>query len=372
MQKLLIFSQSATGHHTEYLHHLYEECCRLPQVNVVIAVQERFAQQRELFCWSDSANITIDIIPDCELQWGGWVSTRWRFARAVRKYALMHNATQVFVLDFMLVMPFLFFFLPFGVQVSGIVYGLYVYRWKKLSWLQRTMAVILHWMLAKGPGIKNIFLLNDKAAARYYNALFRCQRFQYLPDPAVMPEFHEEDYRMKYNIRTETKIFFHFGSMGRKKGTLLILETILAMSKDELQNCMFVFAGYVQDSIRQEFYQQLDLAQKRVRILVFNEFCSYDVLGNWCRACTAILLPYLETYNSSGCIGYAACFGKPVIATGNGLLGKLVRRYRLGMLLPYATVESLRQALTCASYPVVADDYMHENTPEHFARVALS
>ena len=72
-------------------------------------------------------------------------------------------------------------------------------------------------------------------------------------------------------------------------------------------------------------------AQKgRVRVIVEDDFCSYERLASLCAASDLLLMPYLETAQSSGVIGYASQFGTPVLASDRGLIGKLVRRYGLG------------------------------------------
>lgn len=42
-------------------------------------------------------------------------------------------------------------------------------------------------------------------------------------------------------------------------------------------------------------------------------------------------MPYHLTSLSSGVFGYAAVFNKPVIGPDNGLIGKLIQKYELGI-----------------------------------------
>ena len=62
-------------------------------------------------------------------------------------------------------------------------------------------------------------------------------------------------------------------------------------------------------------------------------------------SCDVILTPYKRINTSSGAIGYAAQFKKPVIATGGGLLGKLVNKYHLGVLISDVSGESIADGI---------------------------
>lgn len=66
-------------------------------------------------------------------------------------------------------------------------------------------------------------------------------------------------------------------------------------------------------------------------MFVFDEFVLYLYWYNIRH--DAILIPYKNTAQSSGLLGYAAQFNKPLLAPSNGLIGKLVNEYKLGYLL---------------------------------------
>ena len=126
-------------------------------------------------------------------------------------------------------------------------------------------------------------------------------------------------------------MFIHFGALAERKGTIQIIDSLQFLSKEECERYVFVFAGRVFPDIKEAFYAGVAKYQSSVCIHVKDEFCSFEYLAALCDACDAILMPYLETAQSSGVIGYAAQFGKPVIAPDEGLVGKLVQNYQLGI-----------------------------------------
>ena len=122
-----------------------------------------------------------------------------------------------------------------------------------------------------------------------------------------------------------------FRGLDGRKGTIDILKSIIASKKGELKDSCFVFAGRINKNTLNDFYDLLSVAKEKTRILVFDQFCSYDFLWNLCYSCDVILMPYHLTSLSSGILGYAAVFNKPVIGPDNGLIGNLIKKYELGI-----------------------------------------
>lgn len=375
MKKILIFSHSANGHYPEYIHHLYCGIMNCHDLEAVICVPEFFKKQRQLMSWEDCDRITFDYAPDEKLSWGDgkWYKRNLRFSLVLRSFAKKHKPDHIIMIDPMICMPFLPFLVPGKVSVSGILYGIFLYRLHELSKLRKAAELVWHYILGKHKKFSRIFTLNDGAAARFFNKKYKTERFLKLPDPFLPLPDTEENFCQKYGILPEQKVFFHFGSFGKKKGTLEILKSILLLSEEEQKKYVFVFAGVVQAGIRDEFYELYSKIQiTGCKILVFNEFCSYEFLGGWCRACDVILVPYLMAFNSSGCIGYAAQFNKPVIGPAYGLLGKLIKKNSLGICLEKISPETLTAAYEKMEDIFCNGDlYLSKNTVELFCNRML-
>ncbi len=151
--------------------------------------------------------------------------------------------------------------------------------------------------------------------------------------------------RKEYGIAEDKVLFVHFGSLGVRKGTMVILDSLELLSAVDIQKYAFVLAGRIPDAIKDDFYSRLEAVKnKGVQIYVKDAFCDYSFLGKLCFECDAILAPYLDTARSSGIIGYASQYFKPVIAPSSGLIGRLVKKYKLGYLLPSADPKCLCDA----------------------------
>lgn len=377
MYRMLFFTNSSGGHHPEYLHHLYQGVTLCQEIEAVFVVPRSMQEKQNLFTWTDCNRISFDYVPDDDLSWGDgkWYKRNYRFAKVLRKYVKKHHPDEVFMLDPMICMPYLAFMVPKGTKVSGILYEIYQYRWPSLSYCRKAAALLWHWLLGKRKCFKNIFLLNDGETSQRDNQIYHTDHFRYLPDPYIPLPQPKEDFRQKYVIPQNRSIFLHFGSMGRKKGTLEILRSIACLPKEEQEKYCFVFAGCIQPVVHDEFYQRVkDLrANSSTQILVFDQFCSYEFLAGWCAACDAILVPYLEAYNSSGCIGYAAQFNKPVIGPEYGLLGKLIKEYQLGVQVPEMDTPHLLDAYKeVRRYTINGVEYLQENSVENFCSAIFS
>ena len=98
-------------------------------------------------------------------------------------------------------------------------------------------------------------------------------------------------------------------------------------------------------------------------------FCDYSFLGELCFECDAILAPYLDSARSSGIIGHASQYHKPIIAPSSGLIGRLVKKYKLGYLLPtispYSLCDAYRQ-LRIKNYSPLDIEYLLSHDVQFF------
>ena len=91
------------------------------------------------------------------------------------------------------------------------------------------------------------------------------------------------------------------------------------------------------------------MPQLRTRVLEFNGFVSPELETQLFSACDAVWLGYHGHYGMSGVLVQAYRFGKPVIATAQGLIGWFARRENLGPVLasrsPTAVLAAIDKAL---------------------------
>lgn len=371
--KILIFDPIISGHHLEYLHHLYMMALQRPQDNFVFVVHKDFEKKRVLMDWPKTENVIFDTVPDIKEQRNSSIiellKSSWKLCKALRYVVDKHNADIVFTNNIISFVPFAPLFLHNGVSVSGIIYHIYLYTQRNASMISRALNKLKYYMMAHCRAFGKIFILNDQESADAFNSEFRCNKFVGLPDPFVPISTESTfNFREKYSIPLTAKVFAHFGGLAKRKGTLDVIQSIRLLDNEKRSNYWFVFAGTLNKDIKEKFYQIYDEIQDTCHIILNDEFCSFEYLVSLCQACDAILAPYHQTNLSSGMFGYASQFGKPLIAPSQGLIGEIMRKYGLGIEIEQVDEVNLCKAYTMVSNTniVVTREYVDNNNVESF------
>ena len=332
-KKTLFFDDCIEGHHLEYIHHLYMNCDNIKDECFIFMLPPTFKLLTDKLVWPKFTNVNIEFISEkdfVKLKSNG-IFKSYYLCLCLKKAVEKHMVSNVFLISLMGFMPFLPFFLSRKIKVSGIIYLIYLYRWKNSSLITKVLDSVKYILFSKSRVFANIYLLNDKVAPIYLNKKFKTSVFGYLPDPFIsFPTSNIVKMRSKFNISNDKIVCLHFGALQERKGTIEILQAILVANETEISKCCFVFAGKIFEDIKERFYLLVEEAEKKTQIIVYDKFCEYDFLSLLCFSSNFILIPYKNPEQSSGLIGYAAQFKIPVIAPHNGLLGKLVKRYKLG------------------------------------------
>jgi len=344
-KRILIYDDQLSGHHLEYLHHLYEGASECKEIEFIFVLPCVFKELKNKFIWKKTENIKFHLIKNEELKIShGSLLNSYQKSKLVKKIALQNSINEVFFVTLIGFLPAISFVLPKRIQISGIIYLIYLYRFKNSSLFLKLQDITKYFLLSKINNFKSVFLLNDKSAPLYLNKKFNTSKFTYLTDPYLpIDEIKTINIREKYNITFTNTVYLHFGGLTMRKGTLKILEAISIIDEDALRNKTFIFAGKIYDDIKDDFYLKLGELKNKVQILCFDEFCEYDFLGSLCLSSDFILLPYSNVTQSSGIIGYGAQFKTPVVVPNSGLLGKLVKKYKLGYSVDLSTSKSIAE-----------------------------
>ncbi len=378
MKKTLVFDYEISGHHLEYLNHIYCGAGTKTEEFFVFALHPSFNDVKNLFKWPDFPNVVI-IFPaedEINIRETSSLVASLKLSMFLRKIIRKEKITDVFLISLIVFLPFLPFFINSKTGVSGIIYSIYTRNKSKTSLMRKIQDHFKYLILARSSCFKKIFLLNDPASCRLLNRKWQTKKFSCLPDPVMMiPSDNLEDIRKVYNIGTNKKIFLHFGGLSARKGTVLLLKAITLIGKEQLNDMCFIFAGIVNEDIRQEFYSLISYLSGKVQIMVFDSFCSYTFIGSLCASSSYIVLPYSNVSRSSGVLGYAAQFGVPVIGPSHGLIGNLISRYKLGYRYKIekpAYLSSILQKHACMQKEMIyGSSYMTANSVAMFQKVIL-
>lgn len=364
----IVFDDTITGHHLEYLSHYHALAGRKREEQFLFLLPKEFEKEKHTINWTDEENITVRYISDSDMakckNTNVFVAA-WRKSRLVANEARKENAGRVILTTLIEFMPFLLFLIPSNCILSGIIYRIYL-RDNNMSGIRLWLEKLRFFLMARIHKKSILYILNDKKSVCTLNKEYNTTKFKFLPDPVPNIDISSvRSIREKLGIQDSGYVYLHFGGLTERKGTLEILKAIMITDEKTLSNKSFVFAGKVYDDIREEFYNLLEQAKQRTNILVFDEFCQYDFLYNLCKTCDCILIPYKMTNLSSGILGYAALFNKPVIAPEQGLIGDIVRENSLGITLRDVSASGISAAFNI--YPEsIINNYVTENSVDNF------
>lgn len=379
MKQIIVFDTDLNGHHLEYLNHIYMEASRKSNNYYIFVIPLEFKNLQSNLDWPLSPHIKFDFlnkdeITNCETE--NLLKSSYFKSILLKKKIKEHAADHVFLIMLMQFLPFLpFVLMNTKVKISGIIYLIYLYRWKNASFVSKTSDAFKYILLSKSKLFNKIFILNDKSAATYLNKIYNTHKYKFLPDPFVFQQTPIAHKDVPLNIDTESMVFLHFGALTSRKGTMEILEAITKMdvSMNDKPICI-IFAGKVLKDIKIEFYQKIKELNNKIQLIIYDEFCSYEMIGLLCKRSDYILIPYKNVLQSSGVIAYASYYNTPVIGPSEGLLGKLVRKYKLGITIKDLDSNKLTVFFeNVKKYQMdISNEYLINNSVENFQKIIFT
>lgn len=375
MKTYLIHTQTIGGHQLEYLHHLYTGALERSSDRFIFAVPARFKTDAAKLEWPEAENIQIVVMnPEDEVPSDCGILTKgWRNSKTIRKYVRQYHATDVIVITLMEYLPFLPLFLNRHVRVCGIVYRVYLYEWQDESRLMKWLDIFKYLLLSRCKVFDRVLMCNDSASSHYLNRLFHTAKFRYMPDPVgSLPDYAGRDIREELGISRSERVFLHPGSMNSYKNTLGVLKALCLLDEKSLRKPVVIFAGQVSKDIREAFDRLCQLAASHARLILLEGYLPFERMADLFVTCDYVLIPYSAKGQSSGIVGHAAYYGKPVVVAKGGVIGKMVRQWKLGYLLEDDSEDSiyrfLNDALDRAPVSMSGNTYPEEHTVGKFCK----
>lgn len=163
----------------------------------------------------------------------------------------------------------------------------------------------------------------------------------YVADP--FPDEHAEDpalARKRLGLDAAQRYLLVYGSITERKG---IYELVHALTR--LEHAPTLIVAGEQDASTRHFMRN-HVRSLNPAPVVLDTFISNDTERDLFSACDAVWLGYKGHYGMSGVLVQAYRFGKPVIATEDGLIGWFSRRCELGPILSDLSSASIGRAIT--------------------------
>jgi glycosyltransferase involved in cell wall biosynthesis len=191
-----------------------------------------------------------------------------------------------------------------------------------------------------------------------------------LVDPvAVIDESEPINLRSSLNFLKQDQIILHFGAMTKSKGTIDILDLLETIPENNLDNLVFIFAGVVKKDIIDVFIEKTTQLSSKVRIIIYNDFLEYSFINSLFYSSDIILCPYQRVFQSSGVIGLAAKYNKPVIVPKKGFLGKLVKKNKIGFTYNNFNKEEFLSLIEKSKFYTGSDKYISTHKVKDFSNI---
>ena len=372
----MIFDIDLAGHHMEYLHHIYVGALRNTEEKYLFYLPKEFKDKKKLYKWELSDNVEFCYFSQQEINLctcSNIYVNAWRTSKLLKNKVLETKCDRVLLLSFVELLLFIVFLLPSDVKISGIIYRIYLYNRSQMGKFRRLLEFVRYKSAVRSKCIERLLVLNDSLSVNRLNNIFSTDKFHLLADPVPNVDFSKlKNLRDELHIPANDKVYLHFGGLSRRKGTLDILNAIAISNKEDMQSRTFVIAGKIYDEIQHDFQSLLIEARKNANVLVFDRFCTYEYLYDLCFTADVILIPYHLTNLSSGLLGYASLFQKPVIGPSGGLIGQLIRSFGLGITISHISSEELLKAINRNQYPQIDSSYAEKNTIDKFINTLLN
>lgn len=350
----IFFDTAITGHHTEYMSHLVEYLKEHPtsEVNIFVVPETLKSKFPELVdSIKDSKNIRWEFIPlevTEEIYRMSFTKRAFAEYNYAAKIAEKFSAHHVMFLYFNMVQFALIFKRP-SFSVSGILF-LQFYRMTRNSikdHIKYWRKYLVTKLFSRNKAIKNVFILNDDKTVDFLNKEFRTGIFKVLPDPIpdLIPDPNFNTFE-NYNIPRDKKILLHTGALDGRKGTLEILEAVKYLKPEDREAYALVIAGRASNDFDKEIKDKIaEIGNCDFIVRYENAFLPNGKLAALFRDCSVVMMPYKNPEASSGILGHACKFNKPVIGPSSGLLGEIIKNNELGITLDKCSGQEIYKAI---------------------------
>jgi glycosyltransferase involved in cell wall biosynthesis len=187
--------------------------------------------------------------------------------------------------------------------------------------------------------IQNLFCLVH-ALVPYMEAQKTHTRIVPICDPVKQfevanPEVAE--FRNKFKIPTDKKIFLNFGYLDDRKGMEVFIDACATLTQNELAKICLLLAGPVPEYYEKIIEAKLAQVPKLEVIRCYGYLPAREVQICF-EICDVVLILYQDFLNMSSVLIRAAMANKPTFVTQTGMIGALVSSNNLGLTVDATSV----------------------------------
>lgn len=403
-QKYLIYDSSASGHHTEFIEHLLQYLIDNPNTSsqYVFVVHAKICDSLfHLLQILSSQHIVIPISTDAQQRIDSERSVKEKVkyeAVILRGHIEVHRITHLIFMyldDYQFLVAKWAFSMP-DLSVSGILFMPAIRMSIQKGSLKSVVKSLLERIrdffpllaMSCNKNLDTVYILNDDRSIGQLNRLIFWNRcFKVLPDPIPIRNVLRPDMsswqtnwlRTMYKIEENKHIFLCLGSIDKRKNIINILKSLLLMTKEQHQQMVLLILGKCFDMhLKQEIETLIAILKEQspaIKVIFDNRFLTIEEMEYAFEQSDVVLIPYLGFYFSSGILGHAAKYNKYIIASEDGVIGDLVKKYHLGATVdpnqPKIIAQSIQNYILNPVLVQTKSTFLLERSTDIYARALL-
>lgn len=355
----VIFESSYTGHRSEYVAHLMKFINTQPdlQGKYMFILNEKM---RDLIGkLSASQNYFIHFIDFNKKQHRNSITKSFFEWKIVSEVIREHKSIREFI--FMDIDPYLVLlvspqFTKFNLSVKGILFQPYIH-FKNINggisfFVKKVLRNYLFqkYSIFINSNVHKIFILNDKNGVGIMNKQIKNIFFN-LPDP-IENSVHSIDpsvtlnIREKYGIKAANKNLLVFGMIDDRKNIITIIDALRLLPAELKKNIHLIIAGKLSENVREKYMEHVERYKNEVSIAYNDGFVNAEEREPLFQSCDLVLMAYINFFSSSSVLGHAIMHNKNVVASDQGIIGRIVTESKIGIAVDPANPVKIKEALT--------------------------
>ena len=351
INRILLFDTITDGHHPDYLIHVIGFYSGKKDVELYVSTGESFKsqfdarQKAEDNPWGD--NVTFLPIPTNKLN---SIHSKPIYLRSIIEWNLLVETAKEINASQVLLMYFDYYQLGIliGKKAPCPVSAIYF----RPNFTENDNGIypqIKKWMLSKvlkSGQIQDLFCLVH-ALVPYMKGQKTQTQIIPICDPIKQFQISKSEtaeFKNKYKIPTDKKIFLNFGYLDDRKGMEVFIDACATLPKEALAKICLLLAGPVP-----EYYEKI-IEAKLAQVPELEVIRCYGYLpAREVQICfeisDVVLILYQDFLNMSSVLIRAAMANKPNLATQTGMIGELVSKHNVGITVDATSVSEVGNEL---------------------------
>lgn len=394
-REILVFEPDVEGHSQEWLQHLVDYVAANEQAAAIAILAPPAlcaTLSRSLPIVADHRIRFLAMKPGEVKLCGHRSLSLAAFARwwVMRRYLQRSGADMGFFLCLdLLSLPLAFGLGTRGKPLAGILFRPSVhyaafgnYRPGLGERLRDVRKDLFYRMMLRNPAVATILSLDPFFPAHAAHHYRHGGKVQALPDPAH-PASDAATAASSNIVPADRVSFLLFGYLTERKGPLMVLDALRRLPARIAARVAVLFAGRIDPAIRDAIEarrQGLAREQPDLWLRIDDRRLDRAELDDLVGQSAVILAPYQRFVGSSGVLLWAARAGRPVLAQSFGLVGRLTREHRLGLVAdssdPAKLAAEMQRMVDGGPQSFIdlasAADFASSRTPQRFASQVLA